>query len=528
MRWLVLLLITACAHRPVGDLRFRNQPPVWRVDDRRPLAKAPVERRYNRTLYHADGLFIRKLLRAMEMRSPHRARDINSLDEVPDSSWFTNRIGVRDLSIAEVRRGPNTGPDPFAHLPWTIVKSKPGGLALGFQIEDAAGNRHLLKFDDARFPEMEIAAHVIVHRILWACGYNVPEDHVGYVDRQDLVIGAAARARGLTDAILDAKLATTDHSPDGRIRVLVSRWLPGTPIGPYAREGTREDDPNDVIPHELRRSLRGQYAVFSWLDHTDIQEDNTLDVFVDGHVQHYLIDFGKALGVMGHTLGWKTVGHTYRLDLGIAFTTLLGLGLWQRPWDERESTGLVGVGLYDAASFDPGHWRPNSMYWPLEDRDRFDAFWGAKIAIRFTRAQLAAIVDEAQLSDPRAAAYLVDTLVARQRTLARFWFDRVAPLDGFSIAGDRLCFSDLALGYGLTRAATTYQIEIYDRDGRATGDRRTLRAVSPQSCTSGVTVDGYTMARVVVRRGARALPPVVVHLAPDRARRPAVIGLRRY
>jgi hypothetical protein len=374
---------------------------------------------------------------------------------------------------------------------------------------------------------METAAHVIVHRILWACGYTVPEDRVGYIRREDLVIGKKPRERGLTDQILDAKLATTDRTNDGRIRVLVSRWLPGWPLGPYAREGTRPDDRNDMIRHEERRSLRGQYALFSWLDHTDIQEDNTLDTFVDDHVEHYLIDFGKALGVMAHVLQWKTVGHTYRLDLGLGFASLLSLGLWHRPWDAREPSGLRGVGMFDVASFDPGHWRANSVYWPIEDRDRFDAFWGAKIAMRFTRDQLAAIVDEAQLSDPRSAAYLVDTLIARQRKLARFWFDRVAPVDDVRIAGDRLCFSDLALAYGLTRQGTTYDIELYDRDGRPTGYRRQLRAVSSRSCASGVHITDYTIARVVVRRYAFELPPVDVHLAVDRARRPSVIGLRR-
>ena len=32
---------------------------------------------------------------------------MNTLDEVPDSSWFTNRIGVRDLPLTEIARGPN-------------------------------------------------------------------------------------------------------------------------------------------------------------------------------------------------------------------------------------------------------------------------------------------------------------------------------------------------------------------------------------------------------------------------------------
>src|SRR4029079_14395556 len=41
-----------------------------------------------------------------------RAQNLNTSDEVPDSSWFTNRIGTTALSIDEVVRGPVNGPPP--------------------------------------------------------------------------------------------------------------------------------------------------------------------------------------------------------------------------------------------------------------------------------------------------------------------------------------------------------------------------------------------------------------------------------
>ena len=37
-----------------------------------------------------------------------RAQNINTVDEVPDSSWFTNRIGFRPLSVEELVQGPVT------------------------------------------------------------------------------------------------------------------------------------------------------------------------------------------------------------------------------------------------------------------------------------------------------------------------------------------------------------------------------------------------------------------------------------
>ena len=43
-----------------------------------------------------------------------RAGNVNTIDEVPDSGWFTNRIGSRALTVEEVVRGPVAGPAPVA------------------------------------------------------------------------------------------------------------------------------------------------------------------------------------------------------------------------------------------------------------------------------------------------------------------------------------------------------------------------------------------------------------------------------
>src|SRR5438105_1805121 len=171
----LLLLAAACSRPAAGELRFANQPPVWRVNDRSLLAEIPKARSYVRLLYHLDGFFVRRLTRAMDVPDPTRARDVNALDEVPDSTWFTNRIGVRDLSIEEIKRGANFGPSPFDSRPWKITGLKEGGLSLGFTFTDTRGDKYIIKFDSPKRPEMETAAHAIGHRIVWACGYNVPE-----------------------------------------------------------------------------------------------------------------------------------------------------------------------------------------------------------------------------------------------------------------------------------------------------------------------------------------------------------------
>ena len=41
-----------------------------------------------------------------------RALNVNTVDDVPDSSWFTNRVGRRPMSSAELAKGPDRA-DPL-------------------------------------------------------------------------------------------------------------------------------------------------------------------------------------------------------------------------------------------------------------------------------------------------------------------------------------------------------------------------------------------------------------------------------
>ena len=547
MRRLVLALVigaTACGGSVVGSMRFKNQDPVWRVNDRADVPNKPAERKYARTLYHVDGYLVRRATRAMEMTKPHRARNVNALDEVPDSTWFTNRIGVRDLTVDEVRLGPNDADGPENHKPWTIVGSKVGGTAVGFLMKDARGTKFLLKFDDKRGPEMETSTDVIVARLLWACGYNVPEDDIVYFRREDLVVADDASIKDvfgnkseMTVQDLEDGLAKVAIGEDGKYRGLASKYLSGIPIGPFAREGPREDDPNDVIPHEDRRELRGAYALFSWLNHTDLQEDNTLDMWHEdaatGHhyVVHYLIDFGKALGVMSHLNKWKWPGYSMRVDFGLAFGSLLSLGLWKRPFEDLELSGLRGVGILDVEHYHPGDWEPNSAYWPLLDKDRFDAFWGSKILIRLSEDHIRAAIEAGKLTDPKSVDALTRILVGRQRKTARYWFRKVAPLDRFAIENGALCFDDLTAKYELEDVAgTAYVAEAFDRSGASFGAVNVRGASSGRACSDAIAADSYVIVRIITRRTSGELPATQVHLARDGGGDGGalrVIGIRR-
>jgi hypothetical protein len=133
--------------------------------------------------------------------------------------------------------------------------------------------------------------------------------------------------------------------------------------------------------------------------------------------------------------------------------------------------------------------------------------------MRFTRDQLRAIVDTGELSDPRAAHYLVNTLIARQRETAEYAFRNVAPIDHFQInegPTPGLCFDDLLQRYQLTTEAATYTVRSFDRKGRALGPAHAARI----KCTGGLDVsrapDGYTIVRIEARGHS-----VFVHIAKD-------------
>ena len=532
---------------PVSRVRFANRDPVWRVNDRLDTAR-PRARGFPRLLYYVDQIAFRRLTRLMDVPEPRRAGNVNSLDEVPDSTWFTNRIGTGRLTAEDVRRGPNADGGPDTSSPWIIKGTKVGGVTVGFVIEDARGRRYILKFDRQGLPETETGANVVVQRLLWAAGFHVPEDAVVRVTRDMLVLAPDAEVadtfgnkRAMTEQDLEAALARVNVQADGSVRGMASKFLAGAPLGGLEPEGVREDDPNDVVPHEERRELRGQYVIFSWLDHTDIKFDNFLDMWVADpadpqrhYVMHYLVDFGNALGTMGVVDARDDDGFAYQLDLEYMLTSLLTVGLWRRPWEGARVPAITGVGRVEAERFQPGAWRPAAPWTPFHRRDRFDAFWGAKIVAAFTPEMIGAAVEAGAYSDPRAARYLRSVLLARREKIVRYWFQRVTPIDRVAVEGGALCFTDLAVTYRLARPARAlYRIAAFDRGGAPLAWRAAVRPdAEGRACAAGLPPgpgpEGYLIARIVPSRPGASMRPVEVHLAIGAAGRLRVIGLHRW
>ena len=112
-----------------------------------------------------------------------------------------------------------------------------------------------------------------------------------------------------------------------------------------------------------------------------------------------------------------------------------------------------------------------------------DAFWAAKLIMSFNREELAAIVETGEFSDPDNAAYFLEVLIERQRKCGEFGLNGVNPIDGFTVAGDKLEFTNLSDKYGFVEGTTEYRIKwsVFNNDK---GSIEPLRGPLVQSATS--------------------------------------------
>ena len=477
------------------------------------------------------------------------AQNVNTLDEVPDSSWFTNRHGVRRMSRDELVRGPDTIEGPDMSAPWRVFRSKIGGLTPGFQILDGRGDRYVIKFDPVRIPELSSAAEVIATKLFYAIGYNAPENYVVAVDPEaGLTIEPGTMLEDefgdesvLTRGQLRRRMRAVPRLDDGRVRVTASRYLTGRPIGPFRYHGTRSDDPNDVIPHENRRELRGLRLFAAWTNHDDTRAHNTQDSWVEqdgGHyIRHHLLDFGSTFGSGSVDLQLPNLGFHYWLDIDEVKRNLVAFGLRTpkyRTVDWPNFPDYESVGRWESESFEPQEWKndyPNPAFIRMTDRD---AFWAAKIIMRFTPEELLAVVETGQLSDPEQERYFHRVLVERQHKSARYYMNRMNPLDEFQVTDDGLRFANLSERYGFADARTTYEVtwSVFDNNTDAvqvlTDAVTRTDTLLPLPASTTLTGDTYLMAEIRSRHDAFPAwnEPVRVFLRPA-AGRFNVVGIER-
>jgi hypothetical protein len=400
------------------------------------------------------------------------ALNVNSVDEVPDSSWFTNRIGGGKMTIEDIARGPDTTGGPAPGI-WTVVGRPAGGITPKFTIRDSTGQLYIFKLDPIHMPELPSSVEVISTKIFHALGYNVPEDYVYYIKRSNLVVDPKAewtdlsgRKRPITNDDVNQWLGKMARvREDGTVRVLASRYVPGQYVGEFQHHDTRPDDPNDIFPHEKRRELRGYRVFAAWLNHDDSRSLNTFDTFVDEggrrFIKHYLMDFGSNMGSGSTNVQEPRGGNEYYADGGKLFKGVFTFGLWTRDWMHVKYPSYPAVGNFESDFFEPSKWVPEYPNPAFDRMDEADAFWAANLLTYFTDDVIRAIVATGKISDPEAEAYLARTLIVRRDKCIRYWITRTNPLDRFEVNHDgrEVTFTNAALRAGAAQGNANYSVQ---------------------------------------------------------------------
>jgi hypothetical protein len=231
---------------------------------------------------------------------------------------------------------------------------------------------------------------------------------------------------------------------------VASKIIGGKAKGPFSHVGIRGDDPNDLIPHENRRELRGLQVISSWLNNWDLKEGQSLDTYVEENgrkfLRHYLLDFGSSLGADDNPTEYYH-GHEYGLDASSVAKEIFTLGIFESANEKRALIISPEVGNFTAVGFNPGAWKPTFPSVMLENMTDLDAFWATRVMLSFSESDLRNIVETAEYSRPTSMNYMVQTLLERRKMVARYWLNKVDGLSDFAIRptaeGVALSFKDL-------------------------------------------------------------------------------------
>jgi hypothetical protein len=478
----------ACACGSSAPPRFPLKAPMWRDADARPFSAscrpdpdeddpkhvACTPEPYESPLAWdaADNTIFRPFAKVWAVAPGGEALNATAVDEVADSSWFVNRIGRHPLRTEELTRGScaaqSLTDENAREGSWIIDQGKPHGATPGFRVNIPGRGRFLFKVDEADVAERSNAASVIGSRLYHAVGFHTPCETIVEVRPEVLRLKAGLTSsdntgvtRPFDRAALEKVLRHAERR-QGRVRLEASEWLSGVPLGPFRYEGVRDDDPNDVIPHEDRRELRGARLLAAWINHFDSREQNTMMTWValpgrpkdssPGFIKHYYLDFSDSFG---SEWAWdgisRRLGHSYYLDFGHVAGDFVTLGTIERPWDRAKRRPPFGY--FRAVDFVPEKWRPgypNPAFSRMTERD---GAWMARILAQFTPAHVNALVGLVGFKRPSDGEYLTRVLLERQRRILRRYLGRLSPLSRVEAREGRLCAEDLGLQSGIWPAS---------------------------------------------------------------------------
>ena len=167
------------------------------------------------------------------------SQNVNTIDEVPDSEWFTNRILPGPLSADDLARGPLTGQPPATGR-WTVTRPKQSGASPGFTARDDRGDLWFVSFDAKGYPEAASGAILVANKLFWALGYWQVENFLVSIRPDQVVIGegsritpASGRRRPMRLDDIERVFRRAHRGADGLYRAVAARALPGKILGGF-------------------------------------------------------------------------------------------------------------------------------------------------------------------------------------------------------------------------------------------------------------------------------------------------------
>lgn len=433
------LLMVACS----TTSSFQYPPVRWLRDtDNQVIAqpKVRLDHKYSQTQFaqlseQAQDLFsfaeeVVTMPSGFVLSGKLESIDINNFDEIADSTWFTNRIG-RTSTFETIFKTP-----PSLKKKWTVLEVDPSKDVTEFVIQDANKNHYVIKID--KDPEwLDSSGEMLGTLILSASGYNVTENYL---------------------VEFDAHILNTPVLPKGKYRALAVRVPLGVQLGHFEFDGKRKDDPNDRLAHEYRRELCGLRVFASLLNSSGISTKNTLDVYHDGYVTHYLSNLLAPIAKLNSDYLSETVNNE-----GHTIDALFSFGFYNPYWPSTDVQHQKYKGALSSQNFNPKKWRPDNQNLAFRYMSDRDAFWAAKILRQFTDDDIRTIVAMADYKDVKTRDRITAEIITRRNMIVSFWFQKINPLDNFRL-NNGLTFDDIGLPAG-----TQYRFKLKASGGREMG-----------------------------------------------------------
>jgi hypothetical protein len=461
-----------------------------------------------------------------------RARNVNTVDEVPDGPFYVNRAGRMPLTPALVARAANTGAGP-ADGPWRVIAGKSDGITPGFTIQDATGEIWFIKLDPPGWRGMATGTEMTAAKLFWTVGYHTAEYSIERLVPSNLVLDAEARIapageveRRMDEDDVASLLSKAMRDPDGTYRVIASKATPGRPVGRIKFAGTRADDPNDVVPHEHRRELRGYFVFAAWLNHVDAKGINSLATAVTENgrtfIRRYLLDFGSALGsaATGPREYWQGYENLIE-DGGDIWRRTIALGLLIPKWRTMDFYESRSIGRLqpDHSTWDPRQWHPHITNAAFRHARADDTFWAAQKLMFVSDAMIDAAVAEGRFEDEASEQMLAKVIRDRRDRILQTYLPAVNPVvDPQLQPGKGLTFSNAAVDAEVADAPAGYRASWFTFDN-ATGATAPIgETEGPASPVPAPELPAAAFVKVELRAAAGA---------PEAWTRPVSIYFRR-